>query len=618
LETPPLTVPGPTILTAEAIERYDAVNLFLQRAHAARADFAITDDNAPTVSAICTRLDGLPLAIELAAARVGTMELEELLTGLSHRLDVLTEGYRDLPTRQRTMRDAIAWSYDLLSTDERTLFRRLAVCVGGCMVEAAEKIAGSELRVAEACGSAVTDDRHADGMREARRPTLDLIDSLTDKHLLRIEETDDGPRILMLETIREFGLERLEASGEAAATRQAHAAFALALAEEAHPELAGPEQAKWLDRLDDEVNNLRAALNWTIDRGDAEMGLRLAGALWPFWRIRGHIRDGRAWLERVLALPRASTAPPAVRAQALGGLGNLATNLGHYSEAQTRLEECLALQRELSDPRGIAAALHSLALVAQHQNAYDRSAALFEQSLLLAREQGDDLASVISLNGLAIAAQAQGDIGRATTFYEESLAIARRLGAPRFIAVALGNLGNLAADQGDADRAVMLYEESLARYREVWDRRGVAICLYSLGHQAVTQGDDRAYELLAEALRIFVDLGDPSAVAESLDVLARTIAERGSVLTAARLLRAAASLRERTSVPAPTDPHYRADYDRAVAVVSAALGADQLVAVQTAVREVPLEHIVAEALTPDRWSRLPDEGSEETGQACGD
>jgi tetratricopeptide (TPR) repeat protein len=247
--------------------------------------------------------------------------------------------------------------------------------------------------------------------------------------------------------------------------------------------------------------------------------------------------------------------------------------------------------------------------VAQHQNDYDRSADLYEQSLVLAREQADDHATVVSLNGLAIAAQAHGELTRATTLYEESLAIARRLGAPRYVAVALGNLGNLAADQDDPDRAVALYEESLARYREIRDLRGMAICLYSLGQQAVTRGDDRAEGLLDEALRIFVDLGDLSAIAETLDVFARLTAERGAVATAARLLGGAASLRDRSGIPSPTDAHYRADYERAVTLIGAAIGADAFAAVKTAGRAAPLEQIVAEALTPDRWSRVSGEES---------
>ena len=288
----------------------------------------------------------------------------------------------------------------------------------------------------------------------------------------------------------------------------------------------------------------------------------------------------------------------------LAGLGNLLTILGEYEAARARLEESLALQRDGHDPRAQSATLQSLGLVAQHQKAYDRSVTLYEQSLTLAREFGDDEAIVVVLNGLAIAAQARGDLEQAILLYEESLAVARRIGAPRYIAITIGNLGNLAADQGDADKAVALFDESLALYREIGDQRGTAICLYSLGHQAVVRGDVLAHGFLAEALQIFVDLGDASAVAETLDVLARIHAESGSISTAARLLGAAASLRERTGIPAPSDSHYQADFDQAVRLVDAGLTRDQIDLIRTEVKDVPLGQVVAEALTLDLSPRV--------------
>jgi tetratricopeptide (TPR) repeat protein len=302
------------------------------------------------------------------------------------------------------------------------------------------------------------------------------------------------------------------------------------------------------------------------------------------------------WLERVLGLPGAGKAPAALRASAVAALGAMLILLGELDEARARLEESLALQRELGTSGGIIEALQSLALVAQRQDDYDQSRSLYEQSSRLAREVSDDQAVVIACNGLAIAAQARGDTELSATLYEESLAVAQRSGAPRLVAITLGNLGNLAEAVGDVDRAVTLYEESLAHYRQINDRRGVALCLYSLGHQAVTRGEQRAVALLDEALRIFVELGDPDAIAENTDVLARAHAENRDISGAARLLAVAAELRARSGLVPPSDPFYRADYDRAVALVEADMSADEVAAIRRAVRELPFGQLVGTAI----------------------
>lgn len=565
-----------------------AVRLFVEQAQAVVPGFVLSEESATPVVEICRRLDGLPLALELAAARIRLLPPAALLERLERRLPLLHGGPRDLPARQQTMRDTIAWSYDLLSPDEQALFRRLAVFNGGFTLDAAEAVGGTG-------GSGETG-------------TLNLLASLVEQSLVRTrEDAVEGVRFALLETIREFALELLVASGEEGAAREAHATWCLALATTAEPALAGPEQARWLDRLTSELDNLRGALGWAADMGDGAFGLRLAGALWPFWRIRGHVRDGRAWLERILALAGAVDAPPAERAKALAGLGSLATTMGDYADAEAWLMEALAIYQSWEDHRQVAATQQSLALAAQGQNRYDRAEGLFASSLALARTHGDDEVLVIALNGLAVAAQERADIEGATALYEECLAVARRVGAPRFVAIALGNLGNLADDRGDAERAVALYEESLAKYREIVDRRGTAMCLYSLGHQAIARDDDnQAGSLLAEALQIFVELGDRRAIAETLDLLALPLAQRGAVITAARVLGAAAVLRERGKVPAPTDPHYGADYQRAVAVIRAALDAEQFAEAQGAAGELPLEQIVSEALKALQPTESPD------------
>ncbi|MFN8594288.1 MAG: tetratricopeptide repeat protein [Thermomicrobiales bacterium] len=575
-----------------------AIRLFVERAQEVAPGFALTAETAAPVAAICRQLEGLPLALELAAARVKILAPEALLARLEQRLPVLTGGARDLPRRQQTMRQAIAWSYDLLTPDEQSLFRRLAVFAGGCTLAAVEDIADS----ADGPGGGALPARlpASPGRSDDPVPSsvFDRLTALIDQSLLRAGIGAGGePRFVMLAVIREFGRERLESSGEATAIGARHAAYFLALAERAERELTAPTQAAWLDRLDREIDNLRAALGTSVERDDAETAFRLAAALSPFWRIRGHVRDGRAWLEQVLALPSATAVRSSHRARVLAGLGTLLTILGEYEAAQARLEESLAQQRGGHDRRAQAAILQNLGLVAQHQKAYDRSVGLYEQSLTLARESGDDQAIVVALNGLALAAQARGALAQATRLYEESLAVARRVGAPRSLAITIGNLGNLAADQGNADRAAALYQESLTLYREIGDQRGTAICLYSLGHQAVVHDEARAHAFLAEALQVFVDLGDASAVAETLDVLARVHAEHGSTMTAARLLAAAASLRARTGIPAPIDAHYRADVDRAVALVDAGLTRDQIDRVRIDVNHESLAHVVAAAMT---------------------
>jgi predicted ATPase len=599
----PLAVPalgGPAVPPLAGLAGVAAVRLFVERAQAVQPVFTLTADNAAAVAAICRRLDGLPLALELAAARIKILSPAALLARLEQRLPLLSAGARDMPPRQQTMRDAIAWSYGLLTEPEQTLFRRLAVFAGGCTLEAVEAVAGG-------VGGLGGDQFHARPLASPQvseisttSSVFDRLTSLVDQSLLRSVMGAAGePRFVMLETIREFGRERLQSIGEAEAIGERHAAYFLALAEHAERELTGPAQAEWLDRLDRELDNFRAALRSSVEHDDAETACRIAAALWPIWRIRGHVREGREWLERVLALPRAMSVGSPIRARVLAGLGNLLTILGEYEAAQARLEVSLGLQGDGHDPRARSATLQSLGLVASHQKDYDRSVGLYEQSLVLARESGDDQSIVVALNGLAVAAQARSDLEQAILLYEESLVVARRIGAPRYIAITIGNLGNLAADQGNPDRAAALYEESLALYREIGDQRGAAICLYSLGHQAVERGDALAHEFLTEALQIFDDLGDASAVAETLDVLARIHAEAGSIGAAARLLGAAACLRERTGVLAPTDAHYRADYEQAVSLVDAELNREQIDRIRSEVINVPIAQVVAEALSLD-------------------
>src|SRR5262245_1471679 len=393
---PPLELPDPRHLPAvETLSQYAAVALFIQRALAVKPDFQVDNANAPAVAEICVRLDGLPLAIELAAARLKLLPPQAILARLGRRLELLRGGARDVPDRHQTLRQAIAWSYDLLEAGEQALFRRLAVFARGCTLEAAGAVchAGHD---------------HAAGPG----PSLEMLDgvaSLVDKSLLRQQEQASGePRFRMLETIREYGLECLTASGEEPGVRRAHADYYLALVEAAEPALTGPEQATWLERLGAEHDNLRTALQWAEESGEAEIGLRLAGALCQFWLMHSHLREGQERLARLLGLAEAAPRT-AARAKARTRAGHLADNLSDYEAAHTFFEESLAIRRVLGEKGGIAAALNDLGWVAWHRNDYPASRALSEESLAIWRELGDKAGIATSLHNLGWVAYYQGN-----------------------------------------------------------------------------------------------------------------------------------------------------------------------------------------------------------------
>jgi non-specific serine/threonine protein kinase len=357
----PLGLPASDEVSVDAIAQAGAVALFVQRAQAANPTFRLTPDVAPIVVDICRRLDGLPLAIELAASRIKVLSPRSLLARLEQRLMLLTGGARDQPARLQTMRDAIAWSHDPLPPAEQALFRRLAVFAGGFTLDAVAEVASFELRASGLGGSAPMAEPLEVGTApnsklEASSPklaTLDGIASLIEKSLVRpMEDGAAGePRFTMLETIREFGAAMLVAEGEAVEARRQHGRWMVDLAERAEPELVGPRQDEWLDRLEAERDNIRAALAWAIDERDAERAQRLAGALWRFWVTRGYLTEGKTWTERALALGDAS---PAVAAKAHHHLGNLALDLGDYELARAGYEAGLALWQAYGDRRGLA------------------------------------------------------------------------------------------------------------------------------------------------------------------------------------------------------------------------------------------------------------------------
>src|ERR671917_1178288 len=466
---PPLALPDPRVLPPlEVLTQYEAVRLFVERARAVKPDFAVTNESAPAVAEICARLDGLPLAIELAAARVRILPPQKLLQRLSDRLKLLRGGGRNLPVRQQTLRGTIDWSYDLLDEEEKTLFGRLSVFAGGRTLEAIEEVCDPE-------GDLVA---------------LEGVSSLLDKSLLRQEEGVGGePRFVMLEPVHEYAREKLEESGEAEKIKRVHAEYFLALAEEAEPRLRGAAQFEWLERLEAEHDNLRTALSWSLGSRDATLGLRLAGMLSRFWYVGNHLSEGRRWLEE--ALMKGGEAPPDTRAKALRGLGNLASELGDQERGRSSLGEALALYRELEDKKGIAESLSNLGRIEMWRGDYDRAKALLEEGLEVARESGDEWTIGYALNVRAVWAHDEGDLEGANALWEEALALGREMNDPFDEAAGLLNLGIAKMQGGELERAEALLEESLVLHRELGLDRDVAECLEIMAEVAGGLGEER-------------------------------------------------------------------------------------------------------------------------------
>jgi predicted ATPase/transcriptional regulator with XRE-family HTH domain len=498
-----------------------AVRLFIARATDVRPEFALTADNASAVVTICRQVEGLPLALELAAARVKVLPPAAMRARLAQRLPLLTGGARDAPERQQTMRQAIAWSHDLLSETEQVLFRRLAVFAGGCTLAAAAAVA--------ATGALGHDDPE---------DHLDSLGALVDQSLLRLEEpTTPGAaeaRFTMLETVREYALERLAVSGEEEAIRQAHAAFYLDLAERAEPELTGPTQAEWLNRLEIEHDNLRTALTWSLDGGEATAALRLAGALGRFWRMHGHPREGLSWLERTLALsPNEATT---ARGKALEEAGRLAHDRGDPDQTEARQTAALAIWRTLGDRHGEARSLDELGNVAHDRGDFARAVTLHEQALGLAREAGDKRGTARALNNLAMAALYQSQDERAWDLYNEALAVLRELGDTYGVNVVLTNMAIVAIRRGDLDHAAAISHECIAGCRELGDQQGIGSALVNLAEVALLQGDlVWAATYYTEALQLLRNLGDDRAAAEACCGLASLALIQGDNALAASL-----------------------------------------------------------------------------------
>jgi predicted ATPase/class 3 adenylate cyclase len=482
---PPLSVPDPKRLPSlERLTQYEAVALFIARALTVSPAFAVTNENAPAVAEICHRLDGLPLAIELVAARVHVLPPQRMLVALSHRLTFVIGRARDLPTRQKTLRGAIDWSHDLLTGAEQKLFRRLAVFVGGGVLDAIDSICNLESDLA----------------------VLETMELLLGKSLLKQEEEHGEPRFTMLETIREYATERLIAAGEAERVQQRHRDYFLALAEEAARNLMGTEAPTWLRRLEEEHDNLRSALERSLLDVGSEAGLRFCGALHRYWVNRGHLAEGLEWCGRTLG--RAGSEARQERAKVLNGAGLLAYWQGDYPAARARHEECLAIWRQLGDRRGVAVALSNLGMGARSQGDYASARAMYEESLAIERGLGARWAVAASLNNLGNLAAEQGDHHGSRAQLEESVAIWRELGDRGALATALENLGNVAYEQRELASAYALHVESLTLRRQVSDKLGIVISLERLAAVAALLGSPvRAARIWGLAQRLRAEIG---------------------------------------------------------------------------------------------------------------
>jgi predicted ATPase/transcriptional regulator with XRE-family HTH domain len=522
---PPLALPEPVeraehLTDVEMLGSFPAVALFIDRARAVKPDFALTHENAAAVVEICHRLDGLPLAIELAAARCKVLTPQAMLRRLDHRLRLLTDGARDAPERQRTLRAAIAWSHDLLSAEEQVLFRRLGVFVGGCTLTAAE-------RVCDASGDLSLD-------------VLDGVGALVGQSLVQQGEGFDAePRFVMLEPLREYALEQLELADERHLLQQRHAADVLALAVEAEPHLFAAERGQWLRRLSEEQDNIRAALQFALEEDDPGVGLRLVGALW-MWFLRRLLVEGRSWAEDLLAHPGAGQRTVA-RASALFAAGHFAWLQGDVRAMRTRLDESVAIRRELGDGAGLGRALPFLGLAIGDDHKAARR--LADEGVALCRELDDCWGLAMGLTNLGRIEATWGDDDAAESPLEEATALFGAIGDDWLLALPLNSLGAIAYRQGNHGKAQVAFERALPCFRAVEDRRNTTQVLTNLGFVALARGEvDQARAVMAESLRFGREHSDQFNPPACLRGFATLAVAAGEPTRAARLLAAADEL----------------------------------------------------------------------------
>jgi predicted ATPase/DNA-binding CsgD family transcriptional regulator len=608
----PLLLPDPRHLPDLAtLTNYTALQLFLQHAVAVKRDFQITEENAHAIAKLCIHLDGLPLAIELAARHIKLFSPQKLLTRIGRRLPVLKGGTRDISDRQSSLRNAIKWSYDLLNTQEQRVFRYLSVFAGGCLPEAIEALCTA-----------------------IDHTPINIVDStmsLLDKHLIQSRSRVDGePRLLMLETIREYAQECLEASGEEDIARHAHAKFYLRLAEEAEPELRKTQQVLWLERLEQEHDNLRAALHWLTAQEEDEKALRICAALWRFWVARGHLSEGNQWLERTLASDRKKITQ--IRAKALEGAGRIAiyqsdldraTSLftelaalfptsgdkriaalslnamgyvqrhkGEYAAAQARFEKSLALYQDIQDRWGIAETLWLMSDRAYFQGDCTTALTLGRESLSIYQELGDKANMPTVLLSLATILTFQGEYEQARALLEESIAISCELGDKHGFnyAYGLSIIGRITFYNGDCLKGQDLLQKSLKLFRELDIQRGIAHALGFLGHLTLHRGDPAAARtFLEEGLNKSMKLDDKWIMTICLDGLGKVLAVQKQMRWATRLWGRSDALRE--TITTHARPVERIDYKPLISCVRTALGEKAFVTARDEGRNMSLDEI---------------------------
>jgi len=614
---PSLPVPDVEHLPADSAEAkaaalaFPAIRLFAERASSADKEFHLNRrEDIEAICRICYRLDGIPLAIELAAARVGSLTVEAIYGKLDQRFRLLTSGSRTALPRQQTLRSLIDWSYDLLNESEKALLYRLSVFSGGWTLEAAEAVAsvGDEGRgmrdeneslplqpTLNSQPSAVTSSSSLSPFISSL-DVEELLTSLVDKSLVVVDTSGSSVRYRLLETVRQYAREKLTDYGNADEVRQRHVRFYLDLAEEAARHLRGPEQSVWLQRLESDHDNLR-----TVLEGDDKIAnLRMAGALWRFWFVRGHLSEGRARLSEAISQARQAEGQggknDVSRATALHGAGTLASAQGDDASARRLLEESLAIRRELGDQRGMADSLVNLGIVAHSLADYTSAQILHEESLAIRRELGDKGGIANSLANLGNVAYSQGDYTASRSLHEEGLALHRELGNRGGIANSLGNLGDVAYAQGDNISAKALNEESLAIRRELGDRGGTADALGNLGDVAYSQSDYIiARTLYEESLAIQRDLGDKGGIAYSLECLSAVAAAQGQTDYAVRVWGAASALRDATGSYLP--PNELEEYNRQVATARQILDEEAFLTAWEQGRTMKIDQAIRFALT---------------------
>ncbi len=564
----PLPLPSAGLTGNDEIGAAAAIRLFCDRARSALPSFTLSDLNAGPVAKICQRLDGIPLAIELAAARMNVLSPDEMLHRLDDRFGVLRGGHRAASSRQQTLRATLDWSYELLTPSERVLLRRVSVFQGGWTLEAAESV----------CTAATL----------SRTEVFDVLSTLVEKSVVVADVQGATGRYHLLETVRQYAWEALSESGEAESLQSQHVAFHAALADEAAAHFLSDDQAVWMQRLDREHDNLRAALRYTIDVGDTGTSLRMAAALGWFWIVRGNRTEALRWLERVLASAATLAGPDPSRARSLVWAAKLAGAQGDSDHAVELFERALGEVRALGDQREVAWVLSDFGELERERGYYGRTEAMLAEALTIRRELRDEHGIAMTLTRMALVAFDHDDDSAAAALIDESLVLFRRLGDIHRIAHGLDILGMVARRQGQLQRARRLHEEALEILRQLGDKEGIGAALQRLALVVWTDGDaEYAVSLCREAITAYQEVYYPFGVADCLESLGEVSASRGQFELAARLLGAAAALRETSRMPRP--PSDALEYDRALVKIRANLAQSVLGNEWARGRSEPLE-----------------------------